>query len=69
VPLASNAPTFTQTGTASVAVTWTAVTPCADGGNGTSFNYMLTMPNATTLNVVNNSNISRDYRITLTRID
>jgi len=52
VPLASNAPTFTQTGTASVAVTWTAVTPCADGGNGTSFNYTLTMPNATTLNVV-----------------
>ncbi len=65
----NNRPVFTQTVATSVDVTWSGVPGCADGGNATSFNYTLTMPAANTMNIVNNSNVARNYTITLTRVN
>ena len=69
--VSSNAsqPTFTQTVRNSVGVSWTGVTGCADGGNTTALNYTVTMPSAGTINLTNNGNISKGYKISLTRLD
>lgn len=69
--VSSNAsqPTFTQTVRNSVGVSWTGVSGCADGGNTTAFNYTVTMPSAGTINLTNNGNISKGYKISLTRLD
>lgn len=62
-------PSFTQTVRTSVAVDWLGIATCQDGGNGTAFNYSLTMPSATTINVINNGNVGKTYTITLVRIN
>nr|WP_315028514.1 hypothetical protein [uncultured Chryseobacterium sp.] len=62
-------PNFTQTVRTSVAVDWPGISGCQDGGNSTALNYTLAMPSAGTINVTNNGNVNRTYRITLTKID
>ncbi|WP_343643811.1 hypothetical protein [Chryseobacterium sp.] len=62
-------PAFTQTIKTSVAVTWLGLAICADGGNSTANDFTLSMPSFGTINVTNNGNVSRTYRIVLTRLD
>lgn len=69
VVTANNKPTFTQTAITSVGVTWTGVPACAaDGSDSTALNYTLTTPSGGVVNIVNNSNVSRTYTITLTQL-
>lgn len=67
--LTNNGPTFTQTTRANTAVDWNGVITCQDGGNATGLNYALSMPAAGTINVTNNGNVTRAYKITLIRLD
>jgi hypothetical protein len=65
-----SAPIFTQTVKDIITTTWNLGNlTCDDGSNSTNFNYTVTMPSAGTLNVTNNGNVLKNYRITLTRID
>ena len=64
----SKGPTFTEINRVTTATVWTGKTACADGGNGGSFNYTLTMPSAGTINITNNGNVNRGYQIILTRL-
>ena len=64
-----SSPTFTQTVKTSVATTWSNITTCQDGGNGTALNYTVTMPAAGTINVTNNGNVAKSYKVVLTRLD
>ena len=67
--LSNNRPTFTQTQKSSVTVTWSRVSGCQDGSNATNFNYTLAMPSAGTVNITNNSNITKTYTISLVRLN
>ncbi|TZF98705.1 hypothetical protein FW781_01900 (plasmid) [Chryseobacterium panacisoli] len=62
-------PIYTQTARNTVAVTWSGLGGCADGGNATAFNYTVTMPTAGQINIINNGNVARNYKVTLTRND
>ncbi|MDR6403114.1 MULTISPECIES: hypothetical protein [Chryseobacterium] len=68
-PSATKGPTFTETNQTTTVTTWTGKPTCQDGGNSTALNYTLTMPSAGTINVTNNGNVTRSYKIILTRID
>jgi hypothetical protein len=68
-PSATKGPTFSETNQTTTVVTWTGKPGCQDGGNSTALNYTLTMPAAGTINVTNNGNVSRAYKIVLTRLD
>ncbi|MGE8536733.1 hypothetical protein [Chryseobacterium sp. JV274] len=62
-------PTYAQTARNTVAVTWPGLGGCGDGGNATAFNYTVTMPAAGQINIINNGNVARNYKVTLTRND
>ncbi|MET3539196.1 hypothetical protein [Chryseobacterium limigenitum] len=62
-------PTFGEPDKNTTITTWTGKPDCQDGGNSTALNYTLTMPAAGTINVTNNGNVSRFYRVTLTRLE
>lgn len=65
----SKSPTFSEVNTTTTAVTWTGKPGCSAGDNPTAFNYTLVMPSAGTINVTNNGNIAKNYRVTLTRLN
>ena len=65
----TKSPTFNQISRYVITTTWTDVVGCQDGGNPTSFKYTLTMPSAGTINVTNNGNVIKGYRIILTKIN
>lgn len=65
----SKSPSFTQNSRNSISTTWTGLTICQDGGNTTAFNYTLAMPSATSINITNNGNVSRDYTIVVSRMN
>jgi hypothetical protein len=63
-------PVFIQTVKNVVSTTWNiGVTGCQDGSNTTGLDYTVTIPSAGTVNITNNGNVSRDYKIILTRLD
>lgn len=68
-PSTTKGPTFNETNQTTTVTTWTGKPACQDGGNSTALNYTVTMPSAGTINVTNNGNISRAYKIILTRLD
>jgi len=63
----AKSPTFNQISRYVITTTWADVSGCADGGNPSALNYTLTMPAAGTINITNNGNVTRGYRIILTR--
>jgi hypothetical protein len=63
----AKSPTFNQISRYSIMTTWADISGCADGGNPTGLNYTLTMPSTGTINITNNGNVMRGYRIILTR--
>ncbi|UZT98112.1 hypothetical protein ODZ84_00645 [Chryseobacterium fluminis] len=63
----TKAPSFTETNKATTGVTWPGNILCQDGGDSTALDYTLTMPNASTINITNNGNVPRSYRIILTK--
>jgi hypothetical protein len=63
----SKSPIFNQVSRYIVATTWTDKVGCADGGNPSALNYTLTMPSAGTINITNNGNVAKGYKIILTR--
>ncbi|UZT98113.1 hypothetical protein ODZ84_00650 [Chryseobacterium fluminis] len=65
--IGTKAPSFTETNSTTTGVAWTGKPGCNDGVNSTGFNYTLAMPNASTINITNNGNVSRSYRIILTK--
>ena len=62
-------PTFNEVNTVTTGVTWTGKPGCSAGDDGSAFNYTLIMPSAGTINIRNNGNIAKNYRITLTRFN
>ncbi|MFP3590326.1 hypothetical protein [Chryseobacterium sp. SIMBA_038] len=68
-PSATKGPTFGEPNKNTTTTTWTGKPVCQDGGDSTALNYTLTMPSAGTINVTNNGNVSRSYRVTLTRLE
>lgn len=62
-------PTFNETNSVTTGVTWTGKPGCSAGDNSTAFNYTLVMPSAGTINITNNGNIAKSYRVTLTRFN
>lgn len=68
-PSVTKGPTFGEPDKNTTITTWTGKPGCQDGGNSTALNYTLTMPAAGTINVTNNGNVSRSYRVTLTRLE
>lgn len=68
-PSDTKAPTFGEPDKNTTITTWTGKPGCQDGGNSTALNYTLTMPAAGTINVTNNGNVSRNYRVILTRLE
>jgi len=63
----AKSPTFNQINRNSISTTWTDVVGCADGGSPSALNYTLTMPSVGTINITNNGNATRGYKIVLTR--
>ncbi|MGN7756818.1 hypothetical protein ACTJIV_05025 [Chryseobacterium sp. 22532] len=68
-PSATKGPTFAETNQTTTVTTWSGKPTCQDGGDSSALNYTLTMPSAGTINVTNNGNVARSYKIILTRID
>ncbi|WP_123912768.1 hypothetical protein [Chryseobacterium pennipullorum] len=62
----------TSPGAAGSSVNWGVkfvnVTGCADGGNGTQFDYTLAKTGANTYTITNNGNIAKSYTITVFRL-
>ncbi|REC77506.1 hypothetical protein DRF60_10995 [Chryseobacterium elymi] len=63
----AKSPIFNEISRYSISTAWTDVVGCADGGNPSALNYTLTMPSAGTINITNNGNVTRGYKIILTR--
>lgn len=63
----AKSPIFNEISRYSISTAWADVVGCADGGNPSALNYTLTMPAAGTINITNNGNVARGYRIILTR--
>ncbi|UZT98111.1 hypothetical protein ODZ84_00640 [Chryseobacterium fluminis] len=60
-------PSFTETNKTTTGVTWSGKILCQDGGLPTALDYTLTMPSASTINITNDGNVARSYRIVLTK--
>ncbi|SEW01333.1 hypothetical protein SAMN05421841_0619 [Chryseobacterium wanjuense] len=61
-------PTFTQASTVTTHTTWNPI-GCQDGSNTTGFNYTISLVGGGTVNITNNGNIVKNYRIVLTRMN
>jgi hypothetical protein len=62
-------PTFTRINRNIIKASWTGKSGCQDGGGPTAFDYTLTIPIPSngTIYVTNNGNVTRGYKIILTR--
>ena len=63
------APTFTRIDRLTTKTTWTSVSGCQDGSSTNGFDYTISISTGGTVNITNNGNVTKSYKIVLTRMN